>query len=125
MRTLQWFLYLAAVSVVLGGTQARPARSAEDNDNTVKSNLKGKIEGTRWKSVKAPFKRGEIPAGALRLEFNQDGTMVYEILGSQLKGKYKLLDSDDVLIMAITIGGREEHKVRIVTGKEYKMSMTD
>src|SRR5690242_6756170 len=58
------------------------------------SNNKGKIEGTKWTSVASTVKGRAIPAGALGLEFNSDGSMAYKIGPMSLAGTYSLGSGD-------------------------------
>ena len=129
MRPLQGFLWLAAVAVVLCGTQARFARGDDEKDKAkeVKSNNKGKIEGTKWSSLAATIKGNSLPAGSLKLEFKADGGFVYTVGPQVLPGKYTLGSGASVtLTLDKEIAGQKVLPETItIDGGKLKMSDAD
>lgn len=91
------------------------------------SNNKGKIEGTKWSSKKTEMDGIELPAGALTLEFSEDGSLAYTAGPEVYKGKYTLMPGDSVkFVLDKELGGRKDHVEKIVvTGDELTMTDSD
>jgi hypothetical protein len=89
------------------------------------SKNKGKIEGTKWTCRAATVKGNTLPAGSLRLDFNNDGTMAYYILEKPIKGTYTLGTGDTVTFhLDEAIGGKKEGAEKIVISGDA-LTMTD
>ena len=89
------------------------------------SRLKGKIEGTKWKSLKSTVNGNEIPAGAISIDFNANMTFTYRAGPMTWTGKYVLLDGDDIkLLSEQDLGGSKENLEKIVIDKNA-LTMTD
>ena len=62
------------------------------------SNNKGKIEGTKWAIEATTLKRTNVPAGAIRFDFNKDHTLNFIIGPNTYTGKYSLGFGDRVTL---------------------------
>lgn len=91
------------------------------------SNNKGKIEGTKWSSVPATVKGQSVPAGALKLEFGSDGSLVYKAGPQTFKGTYTLGGGDIVnLHLDRELAGRKVHAQRVtIEGDRLTMKDSD
>lgn len=54
------------------------------------SNNEGQLEGTKWVSQKASINGNECPQGALKLEFQEDGKLIYQVKTKVYEGTYVL-----------------------------------
>jgi hypothetical protein len=107
-RALQW---LWVVPVVFA------AGCASEN--------KGKIEGTRWRSYAATVKGQSVADGALKLQFQADGAVVYSAGGHAFTGTYRLGSGKTVVMnMDQEIAGRKTHS-ETVEIRGGKLTMTD
>lgn len=89
------------------------------------SNVKGKIEGTKWTSQAATIKGQQIPAGFLQLDFNADGSLVYRAGPQTLTGTYSLGMGDNVTWnLNQELAGRKTH-VEKTTINGNVMTVTD
>ncbi|MEZ6141772.1 MAG: hypothetical protein R3B84_14470 [Zavarzinella sp.] len=71
---------------------------------------KEKLPGTKWANIAGKVKGQDIPAGLLKLEFNKDGTMLYDIAGDDYRGKYEIMEDNKVKWkLEKELGGRKEH----------------
>ncbi|MBM3982093.1 MAG: hypothetical protein FJ304_17885 [Planctomycetes bacterium] len=92
-----------------------------------RSDNAGKIEGTRWRSLRGFVKGQDIPAGTLRLEFNRDGSLVYHTPMGEFRGTYTL-DPGDVVVWNFTreLGGSRRHQQTcIINGNRLTVKDTD
>jgi hypothetical protein len=94
------------------------------SSNTASSN-KGKIEGTKWRSEPVTLNGEDLPAGALQMEFQSDGGLVYQNGLQKVTGTYTLGAGDTVIFqLDEELGGRKKHKEKItITGD--KLTLTD
>jgi hypothetical protein len=91
------------------------------------SNNAGKIEGTKWRSLRGFVKGQDIPAGTLRLEFNRDGSLVYHTPMGEFRGTYTL-DPGDTVVWNFTreLGGSRRHQQTcIINGNRMTVKDTD
>jgi hypothetical protein len=89
------------------------------------SSNKGKIEGTKWRSVATTVKGQPLPAGALQLEFKKDGGLVYQAGPISFTGTYSLGGGDTVTFnLDRELAGRKTHQEKISISGD-KMTMTD
>src|SRR5262245_47696250 len=89
------------------------------------SDNKGKIEGTKWVSVPANVKGRNVPAGALKLEFAKDGSMVYEVGPTKYTGKYSLgVGSAVTFKLDQELAGQKNHREKVVI-KGDQMTVAD
>lgn len=95
--------------------------------NRTGSNNFGKIEGTKWRSLQGWVKGNNIPAGALRLEFNRDGSLVYHTPTGEYRGTYTLSSGDDVVWnFTRALGGSNRHEQRVsINGNRMSVHDTD
>jgi hypothetical protein len=74
------------------------------------SNLKGKIEGTKWSSDAMNVKGNVLPAGVLKLEFSKTGKLIYTTGPTVHDGTYSLGIGDRVTFhMNQDLGGSKTH----------------
>lgn len=107
-------IWLAALLVLVVGSAAGCG-----------SKNKGKIEDTKWSSRQTTVQGNIVPAGALKLEFNKDGTMVYRILDQSYPGKYSLGWGENVTItLDRPLEGQKVHREKISISGD-RMTMTD
>src|SRR5262249_2624151 len=79
------------------------------------SKNKGKIEGTKWSSQSAVVKGQSLPAGALKLEFRSDGSLVYQAGPVTYTGRYSLGMGDYVTLkLDQDLAGRKSHSEKVV-----------
>jgi hypothetical protein len=89
------------------------------------SNNKGKIEGTKWRSVASNVKGQTIEAGALTLEFRADGGLTYVAGPQTFTGTYSLGFGDNVTLnLNQDLAGRKKHVEKVVI-KGDQLTMTD
>jgi hypothetical protein len=108
---------LVAVLAFLG-----PAPAAPRKEDPKASNLKGRIEGTKWSSIEQTVKGQKLPAGILKLEFTKDGKLTYDVGPMALTGTYELKAGDEVVLrFEKELDGRKEHTqtVRIKDGRLF------
>jgi hypothetical protein len=128
MQRRNGWLWLAATLALLGGVALiGPARADSNN--------KGKIEDTKWTSLKATITlkdelkedKIELPAGALKLEFGKDGKVTYRTGSQVYSGTYTLGDGDMVTLnFEMKLGDSKEHKETITIDKDKEsLTMTD
>src|SRR5262249_10068653 len=79
-----------------------------------RSNNRGKIEGTKWRSQAGPVRGQNLPAGALRLEFGVDGKLVYGGFGKTFTGTYSFGMGDYVTLnLDQELAGSRTHSEKI------------
>jgi hypothetical protein len=89
------------------------------------SNNKGKIEGTRWRSLAATVKGQSLPDGFLNLEFGKDGKLVYRGGGQTYTGTYSLGMANSVTMhLDQDLAGRRTHVETIVVNGD-RLTMRD
>jgi hypothetical protein len=89
------------------------------------SSNKGKIEGTKWNSVAATVKDKQLPAGALRLEFGSDGSLVYVAGLQRMTGKYSLGMGENLTMnLDQELAGSKKHMEKVKIEGD-KLTMTD
>jgi hypothetical protein len=89
------------------------------------SKNKGKVEGTKWSSVPATIKGQSLPAGALRLEFGSDGSLVYRTGPQTHRGTYSLGMGDRLTLnLNQELAGRKVHVETVVINGD-RLTMTD
>ena len=89
------------------------------------SSNKGKIEGTKWSSKAATVQGKAVPAGALQLDFQSDGKLVYKIGAENHTGTYSLGMGPTVTLNFDTeLSGRKTHAEKIVINGD-ELTMTD
>jgi hypothetical protein len=89
------------------------------------SNNKGKIEGTKWSSLRATKENASLPAGTLKMEFHSDGKLVYQLSRQTYLGTYSLGSGDSVtMTFERAVSGRKSHtgKIKIV---DNQMTVTE
>jgi hypothetical protein len=91
------------------------------------SHNKGKIEGTKWSSQPTTVKGQTAPAGALKLDFASNGSLVYTAGPQALSGKYSLGMGDFVTFnLDQDLGGRKQHtETIIINGNQLTMTDSD
>jgi hypothetical protein len=119
---------LAGVLVVLttlGPLLAAPGRDDPKKDNPTGSNLKGKIEDSKWESVAQKVQGQPLPPGVLKLEFGKDGSVKYIVGPTTYAGTYELKDADKLTLhLEKELAGSKDHaETVVVTGD--KLVMTD
>ncbi len=107
-------------------TAAKVAPKADPKGKGV-SALKGRIEGTNWKSLKATVNGNDIPAGVITIEFKKNMDFVYIAGPMKWTGKYLLLDGDGLKLLSDQdLGGTKENFEKVVIDKDGKLlTMTD
>ena len=91
------------------------------------SNNRGKIEGTKWSSVRGWVKGLDVPAGTLKLDFAADGRLRYDTPGGVFTGTYSL-DSGDTVTFHLDrpLAGARQHAQRVVVnGNRLTVSDSD
>ncbi len=89
------------------------------------SSNKGKIEGTKWTSLATTVKGNALPAGALKLEFGQDGSLVYKGGPQTYTGTYSLgMGPTVTLKLNQDLAGRKNHAEKIIINGD-QLTMTD
>jgi hypothetical protein len=88
------------------------------------SNNKGKIEGTKWSNDAVSILGKDLPAGRIKLDFNADGKLVYDVK-EKYTGTYSLgMGSIVTLNLDHDLAGSKRHAERIVINGD-KLTMTD
>jgi hypothetical protein len=91
------------------------------------SNVKGKIEDTRWSNNEYTGKDGKkIPANMLKLDFRADGSMTFSVMGIATNGKYTLGTGSSVTFEMdkVIAGGSKKMRNKIAIDGET-MTITD
>jgi hypothetical protein len=116
---------LVVVLVAVAALAAAPRKDDPKKDNPTGSNLKGKIEDTRWSSFAQTVKGQKLPAGILKLEFGKDGSLKYVAGPSTFTGTYELKAGDTVMLhLTEPLAGRKDHEQTVVVAGD-KMTVTD
>jgi hypothetical protein len=89
------------------------------------SNLKGKIEGTRWRCLKSVINGIDIEAGSISINFKSNLTFEYKAGPMTWTGRYVLLEGDGLKLLSDQeLGGTKENFEKIIIEKDM-MTMTD
>lgn len=86
------------------------------------SSNKGKIEGTKWTSQAGNMNGQAIPAGFIKLEFGEDGTLVFGNVLEESKGTYSLGLGEFV---TLTFDGESHMETIKVEGNTLEMFDSD
>jgi hypothetical protein len=91
------------------------------------SNNKGKIEGTNWSSKVVTVKGKTAPAGMMKLEFRQDGTLTVTGPTGAYTGTYSLGFGDAVTFkLDRELSGSKTHAEKIaINGDELTLTDSD
>ena len=92
------------------------------------SNVRGKIEGTRWSSVSTTVNGRTFAAGYLYLEFRKDGTVYYRAGTQKVDGKYSLGWGGDTVTFKLDreiAGSKVHNETVVIKGDTLTMSDSD
>ncbi len=89
------------------------------------SNVKGKIEGTKWTSKAATIKGKSVPAGFLQLEFGSDAKLIYRAGSETYTGTYTLGFGDSLTMhLDRALAGSKTHTETVLVYSD-SLTMTD
>ena len=93
------------------------------------SENKGKIEGTRWRSIAGTIEshglKVRVPDGFMELHFHKDGSLFYIVRGKLHTGKYNLGAGKYVtLSLDEAVAGMKTHTETVVIEGD-RLTMTD
>jgi hypothetical protein len=90
------------------------------------SNVRGKIEGTKWSSLSMTVNGRTISDGFLYLEFAKNGKVFYRAGTVKVDGTYSLGWGGDTVTFNLDreIAGRKTHNETVVI-TDNKLTMTD
>jgi hypothetical protein len=93
------------------------------------SNNKGKIEATKWSSLKGTVKGVEFPDNAFHLAFGGDGRLIYRVqfngVEKTVTGKYTLGFGDLVTLdLDQDLAGQKKHMQSVVINGD-RLTFTD
>lgn len=78
------------------------------------------IKGTKWRSESTTMQGQELPAGALQLQFQSDGKLVYRIGSHTFTGTYTLGVGNEVTLqLDQELAGRKTHKQRMILNDDH------
>jgi hypothetical protein len=88
------------------------------------SNLKAKIEGTKWLSESGTADGKEVGEGTLYLEFAKDGTLYFVTITQTFKGTYTVGSGDQVTFnFDKEVSGKKSHVEKIsISGERLTLS---
>jgi hypothetical protein len=117
---------LVVVLIALAPLAAAPGKDDPKKDDPAGSNLKGKIEGTKWSSLELTLSGGQrLAAGSLTIEFGKDGTWKYTAGPIVITGTYELQRGDKIaFFLTESPTGTTEHEGTIVIAGD-KLTHTD